>query len=58
MDPIVSFFALKCNFKQLIVGLNRYLCVFPQMACAHSQLLQYQDRYKSCLKASNLMYIR
>uniref|UniRef100_A0A3P9CYR4 DEAD/H (Asp-Glu-Ala-Asp/His) box helicase 11 n=1 Tax=Maylandia zebra TaxID=106582 RepID=A0A3P9CYR4_9CICH len=29
-----------------------------QLCCAHSQLSQYADRYKSRLKAKNLMYIK
>ncbi|XP_010010675.1 PREDICTED: probable ATP-dependent RNA helicase DDX11, partial [Nestor notabilis] len=29
-----------------------------QLCCAHSQLLQYMERYRKCLKAKNLMYIK
>uniref|UniRef100_A0A8C8VL55 DEAD/H-box helicase 11 n=1 Tax=Pelusios castaneus TaxID=367368 RepID=A0A8C8VL55_9SAUR len=29
-----------------------------QLCCAHSQLLQYMDRYRKRLKAKNLMYIK
>ena len=29
-----------------------------QVSCAHSQLTQYETRYRSRLKANNLMYIR
>ncbi|XP_025020448.1 ATP-dependent DNA helicase DDX11 isoform X1 [Python bivittatus] len=29
-----------------------------QLCCAHSQLWQYMERYRKCLKAKNLMYIK
>lgn len=39
-------------------GTFKSILFTSQLTCAHSQLSQYQDRYRSRLKAKNLMYIR
>nr|XP_028601374.1 ATP-dependent DNA helicase DDX11 isoform X2 [Podarcis muralis] len=37
---------------------SRYAIPAAQLCCAHSQLLQYMERYRKRLKAKNLMYIK
>ncbi|XP_043564851.1 ATP-dependent DNA helicase DDX11 isoform X2 [Chiloscyllium plagiosum] len=46
------------NLIDTITGIHSYKVTGSQLCCAHSQLSQYMERYRSRLKAKNLMYIK
>ncbi|XP_069759331.1 ATP-dependent DNA helicase DDX11 isoform X3 [Narcine bancroftii] len=46
------------NLIDTITAIHSYKVTGSQLCCAHSQLSQYLERYRSRLKAKNLMYIK
>ncbi|RXM29112.1 putative ATP-dependent RNA helicase DDX11 [Acipenser ruthenus] len=46
------------NLIDTITCIHSTLVTGAQLCCAHSQLTQYMERYRSRLKAKNLMYIK
>uniref|UniRef100_UPI00398E4C92 ATP-dependent DNA helicase DDX11 n=1 Tax=Pristiophorus japonicus TaxID=55135 RepID=UPI00398E4C92 len=46
------------NLIDTITGIHSYQVTGSQLCCAHSQLSQYMERYRSRLKAKNMMYIK
>ncbi|XP_044290089.1 ATP-dependent DNA helicase DDX11 [Varanus komodoensis] len=46
------------NLIDTITGIYSAQVSGSQLCCAHSQLLQYMERYRNRLKAKNLMYIK
>ncbi|XP_059508252.1 ATP-dependent DNA helicase DDX11 isoform X2 [Stegostoma tigrinum] len=46
------------NLIDTITGIHSYKVTGSQLCCAHSQLSQYMERYRSRLKAKNLMYVK
>ncbi|KAK1167238.1 ATP-dependent DNA helicase DDX11 [Acipenser oxyrinchus oxyrinchus] len=46
------------NLIDTITCIHSALVTGAQLCCAHSQLTQYMERYRSRLKAKNLMYIK
>ncbi|XP_067856041.1 ATP-dependent DNA helicase DDX11 [Heptranchias perlo] len=46
------------NLIDTITGIHSYEVTGSQLCCAHSQLSQYMERYRTRLTAKNLMYIK
>ncbi|KAJ8411228.1 hypothetical protein AAFF_G00172340 [Aldrovandia affinis] len=46
------------NLTDTITCIHSSVVTGTQLCCAHSQLSQYQERYRKRLKAKNLMYIK
>ncbi|XP_032893656.1 ATP-dependent DNA helicase DDX11 [Amblyraja radiata] len=46
------------NLIDTITAIHSYKVTGSQLCCAHSQLSQYLERYRSRLKAKNMMYIK